>query len=73
MSVVNEHIAAERNGGVVVDAASAVCYIPHDDRERVREAKIWASVSVCRIEGLYSPFDDVRDCTRKHLEAFRHL
>ena len=40
MAIMYEHIAAQRDSGVVIYTACTICYVAHNDRESVREADL---------------------------------
>jgi len=73
MSVVHQHVAPQRQCGIVIDTACAVCDIPHNYRKSLSKSGEFQVHYFGRVNNRYSPFDDVRNGTGKHLEAFGHL
>lgn len=72
MTIVDEHVAAQRYGGIVIDAACAVRDIAHDNCQRGSEPAALGELASSRLP-TGALLDDVRNGARKHLKALWHL
>ena len=76
VAIMHKHVAAQSHSCVVVNAASTIGDVAHDDGKGVcKSERIKFIQKMCdaQEEAICAPFDHVRDRACKHLKTLRHL